>query len=83
MKGLSKFIILILMGLLTGCASTNEELKDDVLVLERFRKIQIEKIVNYMEKDPNITRRDVNTFHIELKIFDESLEKIKEYFSKK
>lgn len=81
MKTLNKFLILILMMFLTGCASTKFE--DEWMMIDDFRKKEISKMVNYIENDSNLTRRDKNTFEIKLRKYDECLEKIKEYFSKK
>lgn len=80
-KSLSKILILILMMFLSGCASTKFE--DEWMMIEDFRKKEISKMVNYIENDPSLTRRDKNTFGIKLKQYDENLEKIREFFSKK
>ena len=67
----------------SGCTSTNSELKDAVSSLDEFSKKYHDQMVEYIENDPVLTRRDKNTFFIKLQNYNESLEKIKEYFSKK
>lgn len=69
------------MMFLSGCASTKFE--DEWMMIEDFRKKEISKMVNYIENDSSLTRRDKNTFGIKLKQYDENLEKIREFFSKK
>lgn len=80
-KSLNKFLIVFLLLMLNGCSST--KFQDSISSLDDFSKKYHCKMIEYIEKDKSLSIRDKNTFYIELKNYNEHLEKIKEYFLKK
>lgn len=81
MKSIYKILPITLMICLTGCSSIRfeEEWKE----IDDFREKYHDKMVEYIENDQHLSGRDKNTFITKLEIYEECLEKIRKYFSKK